>query len=49
MLVHLVQGQMAGMYRVNTVTPVRLDWLGRYPEYHCEGPRTAAVAVVHSE
>lgn len=49
MLVHLVQGQMAGMHRMNTVTPVTLDWLGRYPEYHCEGPRTAAAVAVHSE
>lgn len=47
-LVHLVQGQMAGMCKGNTVTPVTLDWLGRHPEYHCEEPRTAAAAV-HSE
>lgn len=46
-LVHLVQGQMVGMYRGNIVTPVTLDWLGRHPEYHCEELRT--VAAVHSE
>lgn len=46
---HSVQGQMAGMHRGNIGTLVMLDWLGRHPEYHCGGQRTAAAVAEHSE